>query len=130
MSITGYKRLALVLATLALVELVALWKVAWHDTHGMWDVRDARLAVRRIEKNREAALRGTVQKAASCLQDIATCYVPWKWHRKDLHLGDFVEERRAAAMHEIILYLRRQTGEDFGDSAEPWIQQYASKQEH
>jgi hypothetical protein len=33
-------------------------------------------------------------------------------------------------MHEIILYLRRQTGEDFGDSAEPWIQQYASKQEH
>ena len=56
MSITGNKGVTVMLAIVAAIELVALWILAWHDTHAMWDVRDARIAVPRIENNRQPAL--------------------------------------------------------------------------
>jgi len=117
----GYKRLAFGLALVAVIEMVVIWVVAWHDTHAAWDVRDARIAVRRIENNRQVALNGTLQQAIAALDDVAACYTPWKWHRADLHLGEFVEERRAAAIRAILEDLRKKTGKDFGDSPQQWI---------
>jgi hypothetical protein len=38
-----------------------------------------------------------------------------------------VESSRAAAVREIIAYLRSKTKDDLGPSAEPWINKYATK---
>jgi hypothetical protein len=130
MNVIGYKRLTVGLVILAIVQVVALWMLGWHDTHAMWDVRDARLAVLHIESYRHSALQSSPQEAASTLQDIITCYRPWHWQRADLHLAELVEKQRAAAVRDVIDHLRTKTGEDLGGSAEPWIQKYGSKQSH
>lgn len=41
--------------------------------------------------------------------------------------GRMVEQAQASTVREIIAYLRNKTGEDLGDSAEPWIQKYAAR---
>jgi hypothetical protein len=88
----------------------------------MWDVRYARIAIRRIEGNRYEALRVTVPTAVTCLEDIETCYAKWNWHRADLQLGGLVEEQRAAAVRTVIEDLRKRTGLELGDDSRRWIE--------
>lgn len=46
-------------------------------------------------------------------------------HRKGSKLDRVVERHRSAVVREIVEHLRRITGQDFGDNAEPWIEKYA-----
>ena len=122
MSNSWYKRVAAGLTIVAVMELIVVWELAWHDTYAKWDVRDARIAVRRIDNNRYTALHGTSEEAIVCLRDIVTCYTPWTWKRPDLLLGQFVQERRANAVRDVVDYLRIKTGKDFGNDPEKWIE--------
>ena len=114
--------LSLGLVALIMLEAVALWILAWRDTHGVWDVDAARIAIRRIENNRQAGLQGTVQEAIISLDEVASCYADWQWQRADLDLGGIVEERRAAAVREIVDNLRNKTGKDFGYAPQKWME--------
>jgi hypothetical protein len=43
------------------------------------------------------------------------------------HLKRMVERERAAAVGDLITYLRSKTGRDLGDDPQRWIEEYASK---
>jgi hypothetical protein len=125
MSIFGYKLTIAFLGIMVLVLLGALWALAWQDTYATWDVRYARLALKRIERLRSMAVGAPPEKAVSYMRDISTCYSSVKWHRPSLRLAQLVEEERKSAIHDVIEYLRRTTGRDLGDSPMLWIAEYS-----
>jgi hypothetical protein len=113
---------------LAALLAVSLWKVGWYATYLKWDIRDARLAIKYIERTRFEALHSDPHASAEALKEVAEAYPKWKWQRPELHLGDLVESQRASAVRDIIEYLRKQTGEDLGDAPGAWIAKYSKRE--
>ena len=122
MSRTVYKHIAFALLVLNAALGIVIWKVAWHATYAQWDVRDARLAIKHIESMRHQALRSSAREAALYLKDIAEHYSHWHWRRPDLHLGELVEAQRQSACQDILDFLHRVSGKDFGNEPEKWIE--------
>jgi hypothetical protein len=122
MSVIGYRRLVVVLAAVAGIELAILWRFAWRDAHARWDARNAQIAVRRIEGDRHTALDGTPEVAVGVLKELTVSHTPWRWQREDLRFGELVERLRDAAVEDIVEDLRRKTGKDLGNAAPDWIQ--------
>lgn len=118
----SHRYLIVGLVAVIAVEAAMLWQLAWRDTHAEWDADVVRIAIRRIDNNRQAALEGTVQEALNSLRDIASCYADWEWQRADLKFGELIEERRVAAVREVIESLKIRTGLDFGYEPEKWIE--------
>jgi hypothetical protein len=114
------------LAAFAVLEFLLLWRISWQDAHARWDVRDARLAIRRITNNRLSALNGGVEDAIFSLKELTTWYTNWNWRRADLLLNSTVEEQRGVAIRETIQLLRRKTSQDFGDRPHDWIVAFES----
>jgi hypothetical protein len=117
----GYRAVSLFMACLVTSLVIIQWKTAWQATYAKWDVRDARVALRRITNNRSEALDGEIRVSVSCLREIMNCYTNWNWKRGDLMLGPCVEEQRKAAVQDVVRSLRSRTGREFGNDPEEWI---------
>jgi hypothetical protein len=66
-----------------------------------------------------------VTDAADCLAYAAHYYPSGSKQETDSQLDRIVERDRALAVRDIIMRLREKTGEDLGNTPEPWIQKYA-----
>ena len=64
---------------------------------------------------------------ASSLQEVVSYHPSGTKQMAGSKLDHIVERHRAVVVRDLIAHLRRTTGEDLGDSPEPWIQKYGSK---
>jgi hypothetical protein len=85
---------------------------------------NAEWQTRSFEELRTVALKQDAAGAIGCLEHLLIDYPSGTKQRRDSHLDRTVERHRAAVAREIIAYLRRTTGKDFGDDPEAWICKY------
>ncbi|MCE9552546.1 MAG: hypothetical protein K8T91_04100 [Planctomycetes bacterium] len=77
---------------------------------------------------RTRALQSTSPpEIASLLEGVVNYYPSGSKQQKGSRLDKVVERHRAAVVREIIAHLRRTTGEDLGESPEPWIKKHVKR---
>ena len=128
MSISTLKRLIWALGITCLLLFAGggllFWNYGWLKIHAAFAEEQTRI----FEDMRIKALQSTAPAdIAGSLQ-----YVVWYYPsgtKQDLgsRLDRTVERHRAATIREIIAHFRRITGQDLGDSPEPWLQKYEVK---
>ena len=127
MTITGYKRVAMILGVICVA--LAAWSV-WLR------FRDVPLKVRLLlaseqvsvfEQMRTQALQGSPFDARDCLEYVVGYYPSGTKQVAGSELDRLVEQARASAVREILACLRSKTGEDLG-SPESWIHNYAGSE--
>ncbi len=120
MTVVGYRRLTV----LAIVVVAALIGLAWHLVMKcaiqQADERDTWRAIMGLERSRDLALRSEPEVAAEMLYQIA--YLPPP--RTNGPLDMIFQRERQIQAREVILYLRRRTGEDLGDDPMKWVRKY------
>jgi len=80
---------------------------------------------RGFESQRARALQSTAPpEIAGCLKTVVFHYVSGTKQRTGSPLDGVVERHRTAVVRDIIAHLRRTTGQDLGESPEPWIKKY------
>lgn len=127
MTISGYKRLTVVLAV-ASVGLIILcgslfWSHGWATVRVAWASEQTQI----FDEMRTRALTSDSAGAAGCLEYVVGYYPSGSKQATGSRLDRMVERERALAVRDIVAYLRAKTGEDLGDSPEAWIQKYAKK---
>jgi hypothetical protein len=127
MTITGYRRLTIVLGVLCAALLVAAACLAW--SFGWLTVRVAFASEQTevFEDLRERAIQSDVARAASYLEYVVRYYPSGTKQVTDSHLDRIVERQRAAAVRDMLAHLRAKSGEDLGASPEAWIQKYGKR---
>ncbi len=127
MNLVGYKRVTVVLGVMCL-GLVILTIALFLDYAPM----KLRLAfaseqTQIFEEMRTKALKSGVAEAAGCLEYVANYYPSGTKQVNGSRLDRMVERERAAAVRDIIGYLRKQTGSDMGDAPEAWVEKYGHR---
>lgn len=127
MSISGYKRLTIVLSVLCVGLLVLSGGVFW--SYGWLKIRVAFASEQTqiFEEMRSRAFQSDAAGAAGCLQYVVWYYPSGTKQEAGSRLDRIVERERAVAVREILAHLRAKTGEDLGENPEAWIQKYANK---
>jgi hypothetical protein len=97
------------------------WRHGWLSVH----VAFASDQVEIVGEMRERALRSQATEAARCLAYAVTYYPSGTKQTTGSRLDRIVEQYRAIAVKDILIHLRRVTGDDLGDDPEAWIQKYA-----
>jgi hypothetical protein len=128
MSISGFKRLAIVLGVFCAVLLVAsgflYWCYGW--LHIQTAMADDQTHI--FDDMRTQALQSAAPHDISRSLEYVVFYYPSGTKQKTgSRLDRVVERHRTAVVREIIAHLRRTTGQDLGDNPEPWIQKYEKK---
>lgn len=103
----------------------------WTFLNGLW-VRiwtgHAAEQMQIFEEMRVKALTAESPAAAAAFLDYTVSYYPsGTKHTTGSRLDRMVEQARASAVREIIVELRKKTGEDLGDDPEAWIKKYGRK---
>ena len=80
-----------------------------------------------FDEMRIRALQSDPEEAVGCLEYVARYYPSGTKQEAGSRLDRMVESSRTSSAREIIAYLRAKTGEDLGDTPEPWIEKYATK---
>ncbi len=80
---------------------------------------------RNFEMSRNKALQSDAAGAASCLDFVVYYYPSGTKQEAGSGLDRTVERVRRSAIRDIIAHLRTLTGEDLGESPEPWVAKYA-----
>ena len=127
MSISGYKRLTIVLGVLC-VGLVILcgslfWSHGWLTIRVAWASEQTKI----FDEMRTRALTSDPAGAVGCLEYVVGYYPSGSKQETGSRLDRMVERERALVARDIVAYLRTKTGEDLGESPEAWIQKYAKK---
>ncbi|WP_309714466.1 hypothetical protein [Armatimonas sp.] len=78
----------------------------------------------RIAKWRDEALASKKEDWIGSLWWIVNEYPSGTKQIKGSSLDQIVERQRAAAVHEVLAHLRKETGQNFGDDPEAWIAKY------
>jgi hypothetical protein len=120
MSITGYKRLTVLLAVVVVVLLGLVLHFTMKFQIQRWNERDTWSAIRDFDMRRDAALRAEPKGAVEFLDTI----VQLPPRQGTNALGRMIEHERAIAVRDVIDYLRKKTGEDLGDDPAKWISKY------
>ncbi|WP_395143682.1 hypothetical protein [Armatimonas sp.] len=81
----------------------------------------------RIVKSRDQALAMKNADGVGQLQMIVNEYPSGTKQIKGSLLDKMVERQRATAVHEVLTHLRKETGKNFGDDPEVWIEKYGSQ---
>ena len=127
MSISGYKRLTVVLGVVCMGLLVLCGSLFW--SHGSLTIRVALASeqTKIFEEMRKQALTSDPAGAAGCLDYVVSYYPSGSKQETGSRLDRMVEHARALAARDIVAHLRTKTGEDLGDNPEAWIQKYAKR---
>jgi hypothetical protein len=130
MSITSYKRLTVLLAVGIILLLGLVWQLDLRLHMTLLDTKASEqstwVEVRDIDKCRDWALHAELPKAVEYL-DMLDQSPPREWTARRGNIGRVIEIERASAIREVIAYLRKKTGEDFGDDPKKWIEKYGKK---
>ena len=130
MSITSYKRLTVSLAIGIILLLGLVWQLNLKLHMALLDTKASEqstwVEVRDIDKCRDWALHAELPKAVEYL-DMLDQSPPREWTSRRGNIGQVIEIERASAIREVIAYLRKKTGEDFGDDPKKWIEKYGKK---
>ena len=127
MSISGYKRLTIVLGVVCVGLLVLCGSLFW--SHGWLTIRVAWASEQNkiFDEMRTRALASDPADAAGCLEYVVSYYPSGSKQETGSLLDRMVEHERALAARDIVAYLRTKTGADLGESPEAWIQKYAKR---
>jgi hypothetical protein len=127
MSISGYKRLTIVLGVVCAGLLVLFGSLFW--SYGWLKVRVAFASEQTqiFDEMRTRALQSDAAEAAGCLEYVVGYYPSGSKQETGSRLDRMVERERTLAARDIIAYLRTKTGEDLGAGPETWIQKYAKR---
>jgi hypothetical protein len=79
---------------------------------------------RRIVVHRDQALALKKEDGIGSLWWIVNEYPSGTKQIKGSVLDQMVERQRAAAVHEVLAHLRKETGQNFGDDPNVWIAKY------
>ena len=109
-----------VLLSMALAQLAV--KVHFMEA----DIKLTRDIVRRLEAQRQHALRSGVSGALESLRSFDVSADATGLQKP---LEDILDIQRRRAAGDIIAYLRSMTGQDFGDVPEKWVQGLESRNE-
>jgi hypothetical protein len=119
----GYRRLTILLLLVVLGLLGLSWhlalKCAMHRADEQWTW----LTIRDFQRSRDLAARSQPEVAVQILDQIAHLPPP----RTNRPLDRIVEHERARQVDDLIEYLRKTTGEDFGDDPAKWIEKYSKQ---
>jgi len=127
MSISGYKRLTIVLSVVCVGLVVLCGSLIW--SHGWLTIRVAWASeqTKIFDEMRTRALTSDPAGAAGCLEYVVGYYPSGSKQETGSRLDRMVELERTLATRDIVAYLRTKTGEDLGASPEAWIQKYAKR---
>lgn len=128
MSIPALKRLAVVLGVFCAVLFVGsgflLWSHGW--LHFQAAFADEQTQI--FDQMRTQALQSTSPPDIAGSLEYAVFYYPsGSKQQAGSRLDRVVERHRMAVVRDIVAHLRRTTGQDLGESPEPWIQKYAQR---
>jgi len=127
MSLASYKRITVVLGVMCLGLLVLT--IARFVDYAPLEMRlvFASEQTQIFEEMRAKALKSGVAEAAGCLEYVANYYPSGTKQVTGARLDRMVERERAAAVRDIIAYLRKQTASDLGDAPQAWVEKYAQR---
>lgn len=127
MSISGYKRLTVVLAVLC--GLLAVVSVSLFIGYAPLKLRLAFASeqVHIFDEMRDKALHSDASGAAGCLAYVVNYYPSGTKQESGSRLDRIVESARGQSVREILAHLRTKTGEDLGTDPESWIKKYATR---
>ena len=127
MSLSGYKRLTIVLGVLCCV--LALVSVSLFIGYAPLKLRVALASkqVRIFDEMRDKALHSDPSGAAGCLEYVVNYYPSGTKQETGSRLDRMVETARGQSVREILAYLRTKTGEDLGTNPGSWINKYAKR---
>ena len=124
MSISGYKRLTLVLVFACAGLLVLSSASFWQYGLLKVQVAFANEQTQTFEEMRTRALQSDVADAVGCLEYVVFYYPSGTKQDTGSRLDHIVERERAIAVRDILEHLRATTGEDLGESPDTWIRKY------
>ena len=127
MSISGYKRLAVVLAFLCC--LLAFLSVSLFIAYAPLKLRLAFASeqIHIFDEMRDKALSSDASGAAGNLEYVVNYYPSGTKQESGSRLDRMVESARSQSVREILAYLRTKTGEDLGTDPDSWIKKYAKQ---
>ena len=127
MSIPGYKRMTIALATACVGFMVLcgfmIWRHGWLTIRVAWASEQTKI----FDEMRRQALQSDTEGATRCLNYVVGYYPSGSKQPTGSRLDQIVERERALAASDIVAYLRAKTGEDLGENPETWIEKYTDK---
>jgi hypothetical protein len=127
MSISGYKRLTIVLGVLG--GLLAFMSASLFIGYAPLKLRVAFASeqVTIFDEMRDKALHSDISGAAGCLAYVVNYYPSGTKQVSGSRLDRIVESARGQSVREILADLRTKTGEDLGSDPDSWIKKYAKR---
>lgn len=128
MSIPALKRLTVALGVLCVVLFVGsgflFWSFGWLHVQAAFADEQTKI----FDEIRTRALQSTSPADIAGSLEYAAFYCPsGSKQTAGSRLDRVVERHRTAVVRDIVAHLRRTTGQDLGDSPEPWIQKYEQR---
>ena len=127
MSISGHKRSTIVLGVICIGLLVLcatlFWNMGWLTIRVAWASEQTGI----FDEMRTQALQSDPVDGVRCLDYVVGYYPSGSKQTTGSRLDRMVERERALAARDIVAYLRTKTGEDLGESPEPWIAKYGKR---
>lgn len=114
-----YKWLTWILGALSVALLLLLAQSQMQLNRTKSDIRFARELVDSFQSYRHLAAKSDAEQAAYYLRKLQ---LPAGAKPFENVVADFVERERKQAVEDVLAHLRNQTGNDFGDDPEKWIQ--------
>lgn len=127
MTIIGYQRVTIVLSIVCVALLALSAALIIHFLPLEMRVVMARSQVQLFDEMREQALQASASGTADKMSYVVSYYPSGTKQIAGSSLDQIVEQARAATIRECIGHLRKTTGADLGDAAEPWIKKYGSQ---
>jgi hypothetical protein len=127
MSLSGYKRLTIVLAILCGLLAFVSGSLLFGYAPLKLRLAFASEQVHIFDEMRDKALRSDASSAAGCLEYVVNYYPSGTKQESGSRLDRMVESARGQSVREILAYLRTKTGEDLGTDPESWIEKYAKR---
>ncbi len=128
MSNPALKRLVIVLGALCAVLFVCSGFLFWSYGYLHLQAAFADAQTQIFDEMRTQALQSSAPPdIAGSLEYVVTYYPSGSKQRAGSKLDRVVERHRTAVVRDIVAHLRSSTGQDLGESPEPWIQKYARR---
>src|ERR1043166_3917397 len=127
MSLSGYKRLTIVLAILCGLLAFVSGSLLFGYAPLKLRLAFASEQVHIFDEMRDKALRSDASSSAGCLEYVVNYYPSGTKQESGSRLDRMVESARGQSVREILAYLRTKTGEDLGTDPESWIEKYAKR---
>lgn len=127
MTISGHQRVTIVLSIVCVALLALVTALIIHFLPLEMRVMMARGQIQLFDEMRERALQASASGIADSMRYVVGYYPSGTKQIAGSQLDQIVEQARAATIRECLDHLRKTTGEDLGDAAEPWIKKYGSQ---